>query len=530
MLREPRFKEFVHTSFIIRRSLFHTLLCLCTGFFIVLSTPYAFAMKPGSGPTEVIWSEDAVLTIEPSGNTNLVTWVGSLDFSVFGYDVHYSPSEPATANNATRIETGAKDGEWLDVADGSNTRCVASNYYIQAYSRGRKTYSTMLQASSNSVAHCENTGGGGTTDPGDGGGTDPGDGGGTPGVFNPVNLTGTDLKAPLSFLSNTCLGQDLPWEDSQGDNIYSYLGKNGYEKGFYDEFDQLNAGDWNSAYAWGPETIINNESQYYIDSLGEHSGWGHTPFDVIQQGDNGYLVIRAIPSEAAGLSTASTAGQPYVSGVLTTREKHDFVRGYFEARIRVSPGNGTWSAFWLNHTNFRKTQNSEADIIEYLGQSYALDNTGAITDTHVTAANKTYNTRDAQFHTYWHGKRRERTDLHYTNSNLNPDVPNDTPEWCAPGSDHEINFSESFHTYGFLWERDRMIWFIDGIEVFQVPNFNDNLSISTEEMYIVLNLALGRPLPEAESWPGAPDDYTHLLMETGEVATLVDYVRVWQQP
>lgn len=329
---------------------------------------------------------------------------------------------------------------------------------------------------------------------------------------------------------------------------------------------------WNTAYAWGPETIINNESQYYVDSLGIHptiNNW--SPFQQAFGSDEsnngrtgeGYLVIQAAPTELAERSDLSALGQSqdYLSGVITSREEvgGDLTYGYFEARLRTAPGNGTWSAYWLNHTAFRKSNEPEADIIEYLGQSKPgagnceLSDREKLLDPETTANdlvnsnpsdsnycyadhpsytnestgaqvnNKTYNTYDTQYHTYWYGRgrREERTPLAFTNRDGN----SDTPPWCG----ERVNFSEEFHTYGFLWAPTEMVWYIDDIEVMRVDSSNP-LPIADENMYLVLNLALGKYDYPWISWPGQPDAWTRSQFNVGgynKVSMAIDYVRVY---
>jgi len=45
-----------------------------------------------------------------------------------------------------------------------------------------------------------------------------------------------------------------------------------FELVFNDEFngDELDASLWNSAMAWGPDLVINDEQQFYVDITGHH--------------------------------------------------------------------------------------------------------------------------------------------------------------------------------------------------------------------------------------------------------------------
>lgn len=339
---------------------------------------------------------------------------------------------------------------------------------------------------------------------------------------------------------------NLLWETNfDNDAVDWYRDENGVQR-------------WNTAYAWGPETIINNESQYYVDELNVHPNnndeW--SPIEHVVENDNGYLVIQAAPTELADRNGLGPAGstQDYLSGVITSRGQvdGDLTYGYFEARLRTAPGNGTWSAFWLNHSAFRRTNEPEADIIEYLGQSKTTNgvcpagtsNSEAedatdrlycrashpafIDDADNTITSKGYNTYDTQYHTYWfgRGRREERTELHYTNRDYDPEVPGISDEWCGS----RINFAEEFHVYGFYWSPTEMIWTIDDIIVMELKAATSPLPIADENMYLVLNLALGNDLLPWESWPGAPDDWTHSQFNVSgvnKVSMAIDYVKVY---
>jgi|GEM_PF-3289340 len=119
-----------------------------------------------------------------------------------------------------------------------------------------------------------------------------------------------------------------------------------WEQGFVDDFDTLDLigpdnpdGQWKPAYIWPADVIINQELQYYVDPavLGDE----HSPFSVT----DGVLTIEAKPTPPALLG--SVAGQPYVSGVLTTENGFSQRHGRFEALLKPPAGQGLWSAFWL---------------------------------------------------------------------------------------------------------------------------------------------------------------------------------------
>jgi serralysin len=71
---------------------------------------------------------------------------------------------------------------------------------------------------------------------------------------------------------------------------------------------------------------------------------------------------------------------------------------------------------------------------------------------------------------------------------------------------------EAFHSYGMLWTKETITWYIDGKAVGSVATPTD----MNQPMYMLLNLAIGG------KWPGDPDG----RMTSAEMK--VDYVRVYQ--
>lgn len=310
---------------------------------------------------------------------------------------------------------------------------------------------------------------------------------------------------------------------------------------------------WNSAYAWGPEEIINNEGQYYIDALGEHASYGWSPFELVQNSDNGYLVIKAAPSELAGFSDpALVAGQDYVSGVLTSRVSNQTVNqvgnvkyGYFEIRAKMPKGNGTWPAFWLYPNDLRGGSKPEIDVIEYLGQSQ--DEDGNWIKGGGPVYPKSYNTWDTQYHSYhppkggnsesasgWTNRDDDDIAAAAIKSIEIEDYVPVTQEWCG----WEVDFSEEFHVYGMKWSSTEIVWYIDGIQVHRVvssssdPDYYDYVkSIVNKDMYLTLNLALGNPDPAIWTWPGPLDSHALGYFNDGGVNHInmaIDYVRVYR--
>ena len=74
------------------------------------------------------------------------------------------------------------------------------------------------------------------------------------------------------------------------------------------------------------------------------------------------------------------------------------------------------------------------------------------------------------------------------------------------------DFSAGFHTFGLTWGPEAAVWYVEG-----VARFRSARNIPTEEMYLLVNLAVGG------EGPGDPDAGTRFPSRME-----VDYVRVWE--
>ncbi len=114
-------------------------------------------------------------------------------------------------------------------------------------------------------------------------------------------------------------------------------------------FDIGDGCDTSAGCGWG-----NEEAQYYTDRSENARVAG------------GSLVIEARKEDFGG--------QGYTSARLKTEGLVDWTYGRFEARIKVPGGRGTWSAFWLLHSEEVYSDggwpdNGEIDVIEHVGSS-----------------------------------------------------------------------------------------------------------------------------------------------------------------
>jgi beta-glucanase (GH16 family) len=221
-----------------------------------------------------------------------------------------------------------------------------------------------------------------------------------------------------------------------------------------DEFNGtvLDQSSWN--YNIGGQGWGNNEQEYYTDKNATL--------------ENGNLVI------AGKAEQIDSNG--YTSARITTKDKHEFLYGRIEARIKIPAGQGLWPAFWMLGANIDDVnwpKCGEVDIME-----------------HINADSIFYGT------------------LHWLNDQK------------VSSGNHMNAAPEDFHVYGIEWTADSINWLLDGTKYHSVE-IKNNIN-STEEFhkpfFILLNLAIGG------DWPGQNVDQTKI-----PARMLVDYVRVYQK-
>ena len=229
---------------------------------------------------------------------------------------------------------------------------------------------------------------------------------------------------------------------------------------------------WKTSLPWGPDDIINRETQYFVDTFGTNNAVTYDPFTFTGE----TLLITGIETPQDQLQAANN--QPYLSGVLTTSDHFELTYGYVEMRAKLASGSGLLSTFYLFNQDFYKNK-PEIDILEYQGEL-----------------------PDKALQTY-----------HYHDSNLNRSGTGERHSSPTMQSSQGVNLSDDFHTYSVLWEPQRVIWFIDGAEVRRI----EGVRVADEPMNIITQLVVG------SQWVGAVD--SSALPATLEI----DYIKAWQQ-
>ncbi|QKV20540.1 glycoside hydrolase family 16 protein [Oricola thermophila] len=223
---------------------------------------------------------------------------------------------------------------------------------------------------------------------------------------------------------------------------------------FAEEFDFIDVSPWGeNGSRWIAHTPWNGDfgDARFADPAPDH------PFTV----KNGILRIEA-RRNAEGI---------WESGLLAgvNRDWEGFTRryGYFEARMKLPPGDGVWPAFWLN-----SREGVELDVVEYYGHD------------------------DDQFASVWHIWADEDEGGHRSDA-----------KWTAvePGS-----LTDRFNTYGVLVEPFKVTFFYNREPIWQ---FEAPWDVNPS-FFPLVNLALG------SGWP---------IDETPDPSYLyVDYIRVYE--
>ena len=204
----------------------------------------------------------------------------------------------------------------------------------------------------------------------------------------------------------------------------------------------------------------NGEQQWYINA--EYAPTASVkPWTV----DNGVLTLTAAPATTA--VSQQINGYQYTSGEINTYHSFSQLYGYFEMRAELPAGQGAWPAFWLLPED--GSWPPELDIFEVLGK----DPTTLYTTVHTAETGQ------------------------HTSSGQGTTV---------------ADTSVGYHTYGVDWEADKITWYYDGKQVYQV----DTPADMHKPMYIMANLAVGG------YWGGNVDSTSPPTMQM-----YIDYIRAY---
>ncbi len=197
--------------------------------------------------------------------------------------------------------------------------------------------------------------------------------------------------------------------------------------------------------------------------------------------ENEQLVIKAIHE-------GTTHGlNKYTSARMNTANKFSWKYGKIAASIKLPYGKGIWPAFWLLGANIDETggdtpwpQSGEIDILELYGTK----------DDAVIESN-----------------------VHFANA--------DGEHEMMGAVDYKLDegiFADDFHLFELEWNKEEMIWFVDGNEFTRFDITSPELSEFRKEFFILLNIAVGG------TYAGRPDASTPFPQYM-----YVDWIRVYQK-
>ncbi len=226
-----------------------------------------------------------------------------------------------------------------------------------------------------------------------------------------------------------------------------------WELTFSDEFTDtvLNRNVWKTEFEWGyPE-----DQQKYIDSAFTiKDGILH----IITKRDT---VIGKVQNNYNHLFYFS-------SGMIQSSKSFSQKYGYVEMRCKVPSGLGFWSSFWMLGA---KSWPPEVDIFEISG----------LRPNKMSVSN--------------HFKSSKGKEMQNGTSINGPD------------------FSQDFHNFGLEWNVKKLIWYIDGVKVYET-----DYGIPQSEMFLVLSISLGGGV-----FSGKANNTTPLPNSCD-----VDYIRVYK--
>ena len=255
----------------------------------------------------------------------------------------------------------------------------------------------------------------------------------------------------------------------EGATVENYVPA-GYTLAWADEFDAVRTA--------GGKPALPDTQKWWYETAGP--GWVNNELQTYVKDFSGTDTVAAIYDGTLKI-IAKKQDQKIISARINSSKSWTY--GYFEARLRVPGGKGTWPAFWMlpEKENLNWPLDGEIDIMEYVG----YDPGWIHSSVHTNAYNHTIGTQKT--------------------------------------AKKEIKTAETqFHIYAVEWTASYIKGFVDGVEYFR---FNNDGAGNKETwpfnvpFYLKLNLAWGG------NWGGAQGVDESKLPATYEI----DWVRVYQK-
>lgn len=273
------------------------------------------------------------------------------------------------------------------------------------------------------------------------------------------------LVAFMGYQSCTTSHRESPEAESPANSDFV---PEGYTLMWQDEFNAFRLD--------GGKPAMPDRTQWYYETGGH--GWGNNEIQNYVAGVHGKDTC-AVVSDGTLKIIAKRKGDEVISARLNTQKNWTY--GYFEARLKLPQGKGTWPAFWMLPKDFKHwPADGEIDIMEEVG--YRPNWTSSAI--HCTAYNHSIGTQKT-------------------------------------GEQYIATAESEFHVYALEWTADYIKCFVDGTLHFIFEN--EKKGVDTwpfdKPFNLKLNLAWGG------NWGGAEGVDESKLPAVYEI----DYVRVYQK-
>jgi len=237
-----------------------------------------------------------------------------------------------------------------------------------------------------------------------------------------------------------------------------------WEVDFIDDFDTFNLENWQDQRIW-----VNNEKQCYVPN-GDHNtrevSEGTLKIRVVNLGDE----IECDNLDKFGKQHPQT---PYVAGRIASKNRKEFIKGKWTARLRVIGGSqkSMFPAWWI-----LGAQNNEPPVQEENENiCWPMTGSGEI---------------DIFEH---HG---DYNPDHFTTGAIKNLGECDKGDWWSYRAGYDVSLSE-FHEYSVEWEKSDLVYRLDGEEVHRNIGLGDNYP---EPMFAILNFAKITDNPMQGEW------------------------------
>jgi beta-glucanase (GH16 family) len=237
-----------------------------------------------------------------------------------------------------------------------------------------------------------------------------------------------------------------------------------WEVDFIDDFDTFNLENWQDQRIW-----VNNEKQCYVPN-GDYNtrevSEGTLKIRVVNLGDE----IECDNLDKFGKQHPQT---PYVAGRIASKNRKEFIKGKWTARLRVVGGSqkSMFPAWWI-----LGAQNNESPVQEENENiCWPMTGSGEI---------------DIFEH---HG---DYNPDHFTTGAIKNLGECDKGDWWSYRAGYDVSLSQ-FHEYSVEWEKSDLVYRLDGKEVHRNIGLGDNYP---EPMFAILNFAKITDNPMQGEW------------------------------